>query len=153
MNRLLTWDTSCKSVKCHILSQRNPCIRSFLPELHNHGGFCHRESSNLNFGFKTWFNSCFERICLWLILVSLKSMQLCKCSLRSCLLVKQFLAAYFEKNCIKKKKKSLVEKTNQLKKTNPCKRATVQWIFQEDEGIVPLDFCLFVHTRNLGISG
>lgn len=39
----------------------------------------------------------FERTCLWLIQISLKLMQLCKCSMRSCLFVKWFLAAYFEK--------------------------------------------------------
>lgn len=47
--------------------------------------------------------SVFKITCLWLILISLKFRQSCKCSMRFCL-VKQFLAAYFEENVLKKKK-------------------------------------------------
>lgn len=49
INRLSTWATSYKLVECHVLSQRKLCVRSFLFE---DGRFCHRYSSNLNFGFK-----------------------------------------------------------------------------------------------------
>lgn len=72
--------------------------------------------------------------------------------MRFCL-VKQFLAACFEENIFKKKGVAL--KTNQFLKhkikTHVKKQQSSE--FFQDEGIVPLDSCLFVHMRNVGVLG